>query len=142
MKRVLGVICSIAMLIAAQTVNADTSVWTVGTTGKILNTTNGGSSWSTQTSGTSEALNGVTFIDASNGWAVGTTGKILNTTNGGSSWSTQTSGTSENLAGVEAVVFLAPPVPALSTLGLVLLVAILGGATVLFMRRRVIAFHG
>lgn len=75
----------------------------VGASGTIRNTTNGGSNWNAQTSGTGNDLRGISFVDANNGWAVGASGTILNTTNGGSTWSAQTSGTSELLRGVSFV---------------------------------------
>ncbi|HXX90741.1 MAG TPA: YCF48-related protein [Acidimicrobiales bacterium] len=59
--------------------------------------------WSTQTSGTANPLDGVSFVDAAHGWAVGASGTIVATTDGGASWSTQTSGTANALAGVSFV---------------------------------------
>jgi len=49
----------------------------------ILATTNGGATWSAQSSGSTAGLSGVTFVDATHGWAVGTGGVILATTTGG-----------------------------------------------------------
>lgn len=50
--------------------------------------------WYQQNSPTTQNLNAVIFIDASNGWAVGGGGIVLNTTNGGSNWNVQsTAGT-------------------------------------------------
>jgi hypothetical protein len=51
--------------------------WAVGYPGTILHTTNGGASWSPQSSGTTNYLYGVAFTDANNGWAVGRYGTIL-----------------------------------------------------------------
>jgi len=67
--------------------------------GLILNTTNGGANWSSQTIGTN-GLNAVAFVNTNDGWAVGQLGTILVTTNGGTSWSPQTSGTTASLDGV------------------------------------------
>ena len=50
---------------------------------QILRTTDGGTTWITQLSGTTEGLRSVSFTDANNGWAVGDNGNILHTTNGG-----------------------------------------------------------
>ena len=72
----------------------------VGWKGTIIRTTNGGTNWTSQSSGTLEWLLGVSFTDANNGWAVGDHGVILRTTNGGTSWTSQTSGTSNGLSGV------------------------------------------
>ena len=65
----------------------------VGECGTILRTTNGGTTWTSQTSGTTNSLWGVSFTDANNGTAVGAYGTILRTTNGGTNWTSQTSGT-------------------------------------------------
>ncbi len=56
--------------------------------------------WTTQTSGTSNQLNGVYFISSTQGWVVGASGTILTTSNGGTTWTAQTSGTSNNLNSV------------------------------------------
>jgi photosystem II stability/assembly factor-like uncharacterized protein len=55
----------------------------VGADGTILRTTDGGSTWITQTSGTTNYLIGVSFTDAMTGTAVGADGTILRTTTGG-----------------------------------------------------------
>jgi len=72
----------------------------VGYGGTILRTTNGGTSWTSQTSGTIEHLFGVYFTDVNVGTAVGNDGTILKTLNGGTNWNTQTSGTTERLYSV------------------------------------------
>jgi photosystem II stability/assembly factor-like uncharacterized protein len=59
--------------------------WAVGVSGVIMHTTNGGTSWIQQTSGTTNSLTSVYFADSQNGWAVGV-GIILKTTNGGANW--------------------------------------------------------
>lgn len=70
---------------------------TVGYSGTILNTTNAGTNWISQSSGTSNNLYSVHFINTTTGWAVGQFGRILKTTNGGTNWINQSSGTSNNL---------------------------------------------
>jgi len=62
-----------------------------------LNTTDGGSHWNSQKSGTTKALREVFFINAQNGWTVGEEGTILNTSDGGMTWVKQPSVTSEHL---------------------------------------------
>ena len=57
--------------------------------------------WSPRWSGT--GLNGVAFVNASDGWAVGFGGTILHTTNGGATWTVQNSGTTSDLYGVAFV---------------------------------------
>ena len=69
--------------------------WVVGgdySTERIFKTTNGGTNWDVQTSGTANKLFSVYFIDANTGWSVGgpSSPKIIKTTNGGINWFTQT----------------------------------------------------
>jgi photosystem II stability/assembly factor-like uncharacterized protein len=60
------------------------SGFAVGTGGRILNSTDSGTTWADQTSGTSANLTDVSFAsDALTGIAVGEGGVILRTTNGG-----------------------------------------------------------
>jgi photosystem II stability/assembly factor-like uncharacterized protein len=65
-------------LIAVSFLNSDT-VTAVGTSGTILQSTDGGASWTRQRSGTTNHLNGVSFVDANTGTAVGSSGTILRT---------------------------------------------------------------
>jgi Uncharacterized protein related to plant photosystem II stability/assembly factor len=69
----------------------------VGASGTILRTTNGGTSWDTQTSGTTVPLHGVAFQNANIGTVVGNSGTILKTTDGGSHWVPQNSSTTDHL---------------------------------------------
>jgi photosystem II stability/assembly factor-like uncharacterized protein len=62
----------------------------------ILHTTDGGATWTPQITETAYPLNGIVFVDASNGWAVGgyqdweyMYGSIVHTTDGGATWMTQ-----------------------------------------------------
>ncbi|MBZ0201551.1 MAG: T9SS type A sorting domain-containing protein [Ignavibacteria bacterium] len=55
--------------------------------------------WYTQTSSTSNNLNGVCFPNSSSGIIVGQSGTIIRTTNGGTNWSVVTSGTGVHLFG-------------------------------------------
>lgn len=61
----------------------------VGTNGTIISTGNGGESWIPRTSGTSEELRSVYFLNQDTGWVAGGTSQpiLLHTTDGGSSWS-------------------------------------------------------
>ena len=72
----------------------------VGSCGVILRTTNGGTSWAIQSSGTTMPLYGSWFTDANTGTLVGSSDTILRTTDGGASWAIQSSGTTNNLYGV------------------------------------------
>jgi photosystem II stability/assembly factor-like uncharacterized protein len=77
---------------------SDTRTGTVvGALGTIMHTTNGGGTWVSQSSGTTQNLGGVSFTDANTGTAVGDSGIILQTINGGTMWSMQSSGTIYNL---------------------------------------------
>jgi hypothetical protein len=69
--------------------------WTVGSNGVTLHTTNGGSQWISQRSGTPFYLQSVFFTDANTGWASGYFGALIHTTDGGTTWVSQTSGTEE-----------------------------------------------
>ena len=72
----------------------------VGGGGTILRTTNGGATWTAQSSGTIQDLQSVFFMDANTGTAVGSAGTILRTTNGGENWIPQFSGTNHFLSSV------------------------------------------
>jgi photosystem II stability/assembly factor-like uncharacterized protein len=58
------------------------------------------SQWTTQSSGTSQNLVSVKFVNPGTGWAAGETGTILKTTNGGINWVSQTSPVSQALISV------------------------------------------
>ena len=77
--------------------------WAVGWSGVIAHTTDGGTTWLPQTSGTRYHLEAVHFINATMGWAVGWNGTILRTTNGGDTWNPQLSGSGEDLYDVHFV---------------------------------------
>jgi photosystem II stability/assembly factor-like uncharacterized protein len=55
----------------------------VGGSGTVLNSVDGGMTWMSQASGTTENLRSVYFLDPLNGYAVGDNGVILKTTTGG-----------------------------------------------------------
>ena len=55
----------------------------MGLYGVIVRTTDGGETWTAQSSGTPASLYGVHFTDADTGTAVGDNGTILRTTAGG-----------------------------------------------------------
>ena len=82
-------------------VDANTA-WVIGNSGTVLYTTDGGTTWTPQTPGTS-SLADVSAVDANTAWAVGVTGEIRYTTNAGTTWTGQTSGTTDNLRDVSAV---------------------------------------
>jgi photosystem II stability/assembly factor-like uncharacterized protein len=72
----------------------------VGDGGTILHTTDGGTTWTQQPSGTTNLLCGVSFINAQVGTVVGSNGTILHTTDGGATWTQQSSGIQDYFRGV------------------------------------------
>ena len=78
--------------------------WAVGDNGTIIRTFDG-TNWTTEPSGVTHSLFGITFGTPSAGWIVGgeangLTGVILNSTNAGASWSVQFNGVPHILYGV------------------------------------------
>jgi hypothetical protein len=96
--RLLAVLSLVVLGSQASRSHAET-IGIVGASGTILGSTDG-STWTTQTSGTTNTLLGVSFANASDGWAVGVSGTIVATTDGGNTWSAQTSGTTNTLRSV------------------------------------------
>lgn len=78
------------------------TAWTVGDSGTILATIDGGTNWICVNSGTSVSLKSVYFVNDMTGWIAGSGGLILKSVDGGDSWIPLTTGTSSNL---EAVYF-------------------------------------
>ncbi|MEA2174982.1 MAG: hypothetical protein QOD00_2574 [Blastocatellia bacterium] len=79
-----------------------TEAWAVGESGIILHSTDGGTGWAQQSSGTNAQLNALRFLDALHGWAVGNA--VLYTTDGGQTWQQGTR--SGNLSGLYDVDFV------------------------------------
>lgn len=65
--------------------------WAAGENGTILKTTNGGMTWTAQTSGITNTIRSIFFLDTNNGWACGDEGTIIATSDGGSTWIPQSS---------------------------------------------------
>lgn len=78
--------------------------WVVGDNGLILTTSNGGTTWTSQTSGIGTSLRGVHFQSATLGYAVGSSATILVTTDGGTTWTKEAApqGVTANLAAVRS----------------------------------------
>jgi photosystem II stability/assembly factor-like uncharacterized protein len=70
--------------------------WISGYNGVILHSSDGGKTWSPQTTGVTQTLENVYFADASHGWAVGWIGTIIRTSDGGASWKE-----AQNITGAE-----------------------------------------
>jgi photosystem II stability/assembly factor-like uncharacterized protein len=71
-----------------------TTAIAVGNGGKIIRTTDGGTSWTSLSSGTSNSLYRISFLDQNTGWIVGYDGTLRKTTDGGNTWVAQSSGVS------------------------------------------------
>jgi len=56
--------------------------------------------WTLQTSGVTQDLYSIFFVDENTGWACGWNGKIVSTTNGGATWFQQTSGVVSQLSSI------------------------------------------
>ena len=61
--------------------------WAIGSTGGLINTVNGGTTW-TSISDLGGNPTKIQFADASNGWISTNNSNVLKTTNGGTSWTT------------------------------------------------------
>jgi photosystem II stability/assembly factor-like uncharacterized protein len=72
----------------------------VGENGLILATTDGGDSWTSAQSGTTEALSGVACPDSVTCYVVGAGTDILGTSNGGRTWQPQATPASARLVGI------------------------------------------
>jgi len=76
----------------------------VGRSKTTVRTTDGGTTWFTQSSDPNPiAVNylSITYSDMSNGWIGGPTGEILHTSNGGETWTTQVTGQSGQIDKLE-----------------------------------------
>jgi photosystem II stability/assembly factor-like uncharacterized protein len=71
--------------------------WICGTGGLIAYTTDGGSSWTNQSSGFTSSFYGMDFVSSTTGWVVSDGGIILQSTDGGVTWSPQSSPYSSTL---------------------------------------------
>ncbi|MCC6484511.1 MAG: hypothetical protein IT209_06665, partial [Armatimonadetes bacterium] len=76
---------------------ATTAAYAVGDAGTILKTTDGGATWTAQTSPTSNNLRGVSAPTALFAFAVGDGGVIIKTSDGGATWTSVTSPTTSKL---------------------------------------------
>lgn len=86
-------------LIASYFVNT-TRGWAVGMRGAIIRTSDGGTTWSAQESGTQKNLYGIYCVTDFICYAAGEGGVILKTTDGGNNWSALVSGVATDLFGV------------------------------------------
>ena len=70
----------------AATASSGSTVWMVGTRGRIFRSNDWGLSWQEQTSGFSASFARAAFPDALHGFAVGELGGIVRTADGGATW--------------------------------------------------------
>ena len=68
------------------------NMWTSGTGGTILHSSDIGATWITQTSGVVATLMDIQFATSSDGWACGSAGTVVSTQDGGTTWGTDMSG--------------------------------------------------
>jgi photosystem II stability/assembly factor-like uncharacterized protein len=81
----------------------DTKYYVSGAKGLIMLSADDGASWISKTSGTSENLNSIFFIDGKIGWTCGSNGTILATTDGGDNWTKQSTSTVRELHSIAFV---------------------------------------
>ena len=74
-----------------------TAAWVVGGNGTILHTDDGGTTWTPQSSGTTDILDHVVFVTPQSGWILARKSVILHTEDGGNTWRSQSSGSSSML---------------------------------------------
>jgi photosystem II stability/assembly factor-like uncharacterized protein len=79
---------------------SDSTGWIVGEGGIAAFTADGGSTWTAQTSGTTESLWDVCALSGTEAWAVGNKGVLLHTTNAGTTWTSAVVDASKDLLGV------------------------------------------
>jgi|GEM_PF-3243737 len=63
-----------------------TNLWRCGGNGRIEYSSNNGSSWETQNTGTIKYIKSIQFLDDNIGYAVGQKGLLISTTDGGKTW--------------------------------------------------------
>ncbi|MDP4220746.1 MAG: YCF48-related protein [Bacteroidota bacterium] len=76
---------------------SSTVVYMCSDSGLIVKSTDFGSSWQSQPSGSTAWLNSIYFVSPSVGYIIGFNGTILSTVNGGTTWSSISSGTTQDL---------------------------------------------
>ncbi|MCK4421563.1 hypothetical protein KAW48_07175 [candidate division WOR-3 bacterium] len=75
--------------------------WSVGDSGIVLRTRNGGDSWDTLWTPGKIKLQNLSFIDTSTGWICGNTGYIAKTQDGGEIWDVESTGFVNDLYSIE-----------------------------------------
>ena len=78
----------------------ENNLWLIGNYGIIFHSSDGGTTWASQTSGIKTLLTDGIFIDSKNGWVAGIDGVIIHTEDGGKTWVRQNSGTTKHLMNI------------------------------------------
>lgn len=81
-------------------------LWLAGAPTAFSDSPVGTAAWQPQTSGVTEDLQSVHFVNASNGWAAGRNATLLHTTNGGRTWESVTNTGINPTIGFDSVRFL------------------------------------
>ncbi|MEW6553995.1 MAG: YCF48-related protein [Actinomycetota bacterium] len=88
-------------LLGADAVDANTC-WAVGADGSVLRTTDGGSSWTSRSSGASTLMACISAVNQNTAW-IGGNGVLMKTSDGGQSWVTQAADSNYVVTAISAV---------------------------------------
>jgi photosystem II stability/assembly factor-like uncharacterized protein len=77
--------------------------WAIGEAGLIVETSNGGATWTTQSSGTSRDLHAITTFGLQAALVAGELGGVLETSDGGTTWNGRGSVTKNDFRGVRFI---------------------------------------
>lgn len=91
-SQVSGTIQDLESISLRQITSTTYELWTCGTGGTILHSSDLGANWGSQSSTVTATLNDITFASSTDGWACGSSGTIVSTQNGGTSWGVQSQG--------------------------------------------------
>ena len=80
----------------------DAVAYAVGQRGQILKSSDGGTTWQGQHSGTVVELGPVSFVNAQIGWVAGSNGEVLRTSDGGAHWERLSTGRTESVTAIGA----------------------------------------
>jgi photosystem II stability/assembly factor-like uncharacterized protein len=86
LNAVIAPLATRSLLLDVQAVPGSTALVAVGERGHVLESADGGATWTQRPAPTRANLTAVYFVDARHGWAVGHDEVILRTTDGGATW--------------------------------------------------------
>lgn len=81
----------------------ENNVWIAGAYGIVYHSSDGGATWSAQTSGVTTMLCDIAFINDRTGWIAGAQGAVLATTDGGATWTRHDTGVTQHLLSLSFV---------------------------------------